>query len=168
MEQVALANKPTGGNCPFSVVSEFNMKILTWNCRGLARTSFIRVMKQLIKMHNPSIVALLETRTVAEHATKIVKKLGYTSSIVVDPYGFSGDMCLLWNEDEVEIQSTSQSRWSVHGVVTAKFRKPWILSSIYASTNKANKKRVWDEMNGIAGIQNAKWMVMGDLNTIST
>lgn len=77
-------------------------------------------------------------------------------------------MCLLWNEEDVDIQATSQSRWSVHAVVTAKFQKPWILSSIYASTNKVNRKRVWGEMNGIAELQNTEWMVMGDLNTITS
>lgn len=75
-------------------------------------------------------------------------------------------MVLLWNEKEVEIQATSQSRWAIHAVVTAIFKRLWILSIIYASTNKANRKRVWNEMHGICGIQNAEWMEMGDLNTI--
>lgn len=59
-----------------------------------------------------------------------MKKLGFNKSITVEPCGFSGGMCLLWNEEEVEIQATSQSMWSVHAVVTAKLQNPWILSSI--------------------------------------
>lgn len=74
----------------------------------------------------------------------------------------------MWNEEGVEIKATSNSKWVVHAVVTAKLQKPWILSSIYASTNKVNRKRVWDEMAGIDEIQNADWMVMGDLNTIAS
>lgn len=46
-------------------------------------------MKQLVKKHKPHIVAFLETRTIKEHAIEIVKKIGFTSSIVVDPAGFS-------------------------------------------------------------------------------
>ncbi|KAI3889503.1 hypothetical protein MKX03_023617, partial [Papaver bracteatum] len=75
----------------------------------IARHSFNRVMEQLVKKHKPHIVALLETRTIREHAIEIVKNLGFTSSIVVDPAGFSGGMVLLWNEEEVDIQATSQS-----------------------------------------------------------
>ncbi|KAI3931414.1 hypothetical protein MKX01_040331, partial [Papaver californicum] len=81
---------------------------------GLARPSFRRVMKQLVKKHSPSIVALLETRTIAEHATELVKKSVFTSSLILDPCGFSGGMRLLWNEDKVDVQETSQSRWAFH------------------------------------------------------
>ncbi|XP_026385175.1 uncharacterized protein LOC113280813 [Papaver somniferum] len=57
--------------------------------RGLARPSFIRVMKKLIKRHNPTIVVLLETRVLEKHVSEIVSKLGFTDSIIVDPHGFS-------------------------------------------------------------------------------
>lgn len=49
-----------------------------------------------------------------------------------------------------------------------KVQKSWILSPIYASTNKLCRKRVWEEVNGIGGMKNADWMVMGDLNTIGS
>ncbi|XP_026447410.1 uncharacterized protein LOC113347933 [Papaver somniferum] len=69
MEELVRANECAADNNHFSLFSDFSMKILTWNCRGLARPSFRRVMKQLIKKHKPSVVALLETRTITEHAT---------------------------------------------------------------------------------------------------
>ncbi|XP_026429125.1 uncharacterized protein LOC113325114 [Papaver somniferum] len=77
-------------------------------------------------------------------------------------------MVMLWNEEEVNIQTTSQSRWPIHAVVTAKFHRPWIMSTIYASTNKVCRKRLWDEVNGVGGIQDTERMVMGDLNTIGS
>lgn len=125
-EALSMANKRTvnidyPGSCAHSVVSELDMKVLMWNCRDLARPSFTRVMKSLIKKHKPSIVALLETRTIAEVASRFVQKLGYKNSIIVDPQGLSGGLILLWNEDEVDVQATSQTRWSIHVVVTSKF-----------------------------------------------
>ncbi|XP_026390894.1 uncharacterized protein LOC113286516 [Papaver somniferum] len=131
-----------------------------WKCRGLARPSFKKSHEaNIIKKHRPSIVALLETKTIAEHATEIVKRLVFFKSIIVEPVGFSGGVCILWNE--IDIQATSQSRWSVHAVVTANFQE-------YASTNKSCRKRVWDEMNGVAEIPNSEWLVMGDLSTIGS
>ncbi|XP_026422703.1 uncharacterized protein LOC113318700 isoform X1 [Papaver somniferum] len=123
-------------------------------------------MKKLIKRHKPTIVALLETRVLASHAAGIVGRLGFSKSIVIDPEGFSGGMCLLWDPEEVDIQDTKESRWVIHAVVTAKFKSPWILSSIYGSTNKVTRKRIWDELEAIAEFGKTGHMVMGDLNTI--
>lgn len=97
-----------------------------------------------------------------------MRRLGYNSSMIVDPAGYSRGMVMLWSEEEVDIQATSQSRWPIHAVVTAKFQRPWIMSTIYASTNKVCRKRVWDEVNGVGGIQDTERMVMGDLNTIGS
>lgn len=36
----------------------------------------------------------------------------------------------------------------------------------YGSTNKANRKRVWSELQAVYDIPNSEWMVTGDLNTI--
>lgn len=81
----------------------------------------MRVMKMLIKRHNPSIVALLETRVSEDSVVEIVSKLGFSHSIIVDPHGYSGGLVLLWNDSEIDIQATKKSRWAIHVVVTAKF-----------------------------------------------
>lgn len=126
------------------------------------------MLKKLIKRHKPNIAALLETRVLASHAVGIVRQLCFEESILVDPEGFSGGMCLLWNPDEVDIQATRRSRWDVHAVVTANSKSPWILSTIYGCTNKGNMKRVWNELQAVSDIPNSEWMVMGDLNVIGS
>ncbi|XP_026377774.1 uncharacterized protein LOC113272084 [Papaver somniferum] len=79
-------------------------------------------------------------------------------------------MCILWDPEEVDIQATRdiESRWVVHVVVTTKLKSPWILSSIYGSTNKVNRKRTWEELRAISDLGQAGHMVMGDLNTIGS
>ncbi|XP_026384711.1 uncharacterized protein LOC113280278 [Papaver somniferum] len=67
---------------------------------------------------------------------------------------------------EVDIQATRKSRWAIRAVVTSKFQHPWILSSVYGSTNKVCRKRIWNEL-AISEIPNADWLVLGDLNTIA-
>ncbi|XP_026395092.1 uncharacterized protein LOC113289878 isoform X4 [Papaver somniferum] len=151
-----------------NVFKNLSMKILVWNYRGAARPSFTRVMRKLIKRHKPNIVALLETRVLASHAVGIVRHLGYEESILVDPEGFSGGICLLWNPEEVDIQATKRTRWALHAVVSVKSKSPWILSTIYRSTNKSNKRTVWNELQTVSDISNSDWMVMGDLNVIGS
>lgn len=68
------------------------------------------VMKKLIKRHNPFIVALMETRVLEDNVSEIVSKLGFSHSIFVDPQEFLGGLCLLWNDNEIDIQATRKSR----------------------------------------------------------
>lgn len=97
------------------------MKIMSWNCRGLAKPSFVRVMKKLIKRHKPSIISLLETKVLEDIVAESVSKLGLSHSIIVDPWVYSSGLCLIWNENEFDIQATKKSRWEIHHVVAAKF-----------------------------------------------
>ncbi|XP_026403839.1 uncharacterized protein LOC113299110 isoform X2 [Papaver somniferum] len=123
-------------------------------------------MKKLIKRHKPTTVALLETRVLDTHAAGIVRQLGFMESVVIDLEGLSGGMYLLWDPNEVDIEATKLSRWVIHTVFTAKFKSPWILSSIYGSTNKVTRKSIWEEIGAIVEVNQACHMVMGDLNTI--
>lgn len=62
------AIKYGSGSCDGSSLADFSMKMIMWNCKWMDRPSFNRVMKHIIKKHNPQIMAMLETRTISEHA----------------------------------------------------------------------------------------------------
>jgi exonuclease III len=38
------------------------MKLLSWNCRGLARPAAVRTLRRLIKDHSPDILFISETK----------------------------------------------------------------------------------------------------------
>jgi exonuclease III len=53
------------------------MKILSWNCRGLANTSTIRSLRSIIKLNHPDIIFLSETKTDPAVASNIMNQLGF-------------------------------------------------------------------------------------------
>lgn len=57
-------------------------KIKFYSMVGMARPSFHKVMKHLIKRHKPQIVVLLETRTIAVHAKELVFTLSRSGKLL--------------------------------------------------------------------------------------
>lgn len=53
----------------------FNMHILAWNARGIARKSFYTHFLQLFQTHKPDIFILTETRTSLALTQTIVRAL---------------------------------------------------------------------------------------------
>ncbi|XP_026419570.1 uncharacterized protein LOC113315516 [Papaver somniferum] len=135
---------------------------MTWNCRGAAKPSFVRVARDLISHYKPTIFVVLETRVGGDQASQIRRRLGYTHSLLVDSQGFS---CGLWNKSEVDIQATSVSRWAIHAVVNVPAAKPWVLSSIYASNNPKMRHQVWNELKTVSDID-CPLGVIGGLNVL--
>lgn len=52
------------------------MKILYWNCGGAGNPHFVRHFKDLLKVHQPHMVVISETRVNRDRADDICKSLG--------------------------------------------------------------------------------------------
>lgn len=75
----------------------YNMSVIFWNARGIARTSFHSNFRHIIQYHNPDIVILAETHTCQRSTAIIVQKLPFDNWHLVDPRGFAGGILILWN-----------------------------------------------------------------------
>lgn len=78
------------------------MKILSWNCCGMAAATTVNELKDLYKRNMPAIVFLLETRVRSHKVNNFKRKLGYKHAFTVDPIGLLGGLCLLWT-NQIEI-----------------------------------------------------------------
>jgi exonuclease III len=53
------------------------MKLIAWNCRGLARASAIRSLRAKVRKHSPDILYLSETKIPPSAAYFILNGLGF-------------------------------------------------------------------------------------------
>lgn len=75
-----------------------SIKLCSWNCRGLGGPSTISQLKEELRIHQPDIVFLYETKKKKGFVQSVCKKLKYQSrSLVVDPSGLSGGLLLCWS-----------------------------------------------------------------------
>ena len=87
------------------------MKVLYWNCRGLGSKGKEEAMKDLIRLAQPDILLIQETKmekdTFLQVSTKFWKKGGRTS---VSSRGASSGIGTLWDDHKYDLVETKQSR----------------------------------------------------------
>ncbi|CAL5362645.1 unnamed protein product [Camellia sinensis] len=66
------------------------MKILLWNCRGTANPHFRLHYFDLIQVHKPHLVVLIETRVQGDRGKRLSENLGFSNVHIVQPAGFAG------------------------------------------------------------------------------
>ena len=66
------------------------MRILVWNCRGAGNEDFLGVIRDLISVHDPVILVLVETRISGDRADEVSRRIGFSSSTRMETQGFSG------------------------------------------------------------------------------
>jgi hypothetical protein len=78
------------------------MKILAWNCRGLALAPTIRVLRAIIRFHRPDLPFLSEAKVPSSHFRFSLHGLGFVDMLEVPPVGSRGGIFLtkmewIWN-----------------------------------------------------------------------
>ncbi|KAL7245395.1 hypothetical protein ACSBR2_000677 [Camellia fascicularis] len=80
------------------------MDMLFWNCRGAGNNKFKRNIKELIKIHKPDILVLMETKVEFQSMGMFFNTLGFTTSAHVDPIGRSRGIWMLCNPNNVNVR----------------------------------------------------------------
>jgi hypothetical protein len=72
------------------------MKTLAWNCRGSARVSTIRSLREKVRKHSHDILFLSETKIAPHDACIILNRLGFFLMPHAPPIGTKGVLLLAW------------------------------------------------------------------------
>lgn len=70
------------------------MNLLFWNCRGLGNPAAICELKHAIKVQNPSLVLLMETKIQGPKVEALRVVFGFPGCLVVDREGLGGGFAL--------------------------------------------------------------------------
>lgn len=71
------------------------MICMVWICQGVASREVLRFLLDMIKMHKPQVLGLLETKVSGAKADSICNKLGFDDWVRVEALGFSGGIWVL-------------------------------------------------------------------------
>lgn len=75
------------------------MNMLIWNCRGALSPTFCNVISDMVRVHSPTIMIIIETKVCGDRAKMIADKL----KIFANSIGFSGGLWVLWDFGQVEV-----------------------------------------------------------------
>lgn len=128
-------------------------KMLCWKFHGTDNAKLMRALKDLIQLHEPSIVLIFGTKISSADADQVVRQLAYSGSYHRKPDGYNGGVWLLLSKQAVQIEvdsySPQQVSASVHfhpetnvpelspldHVDTETSSGPWGSTFFYTSTN---------------------------------
>ena len=125
------------------------MKIISWNCRGLARPQAERAVRALIRRHNPNCVFLMETKVSAEVMESFWRRLGFAQGVAVDAVGLAGGICLFWRT-ELRMVISKVTGSCISGSITEVSNdKVWSFFAIYGPPYVDKKEEFWKQSDHI-------------------
>lgn len=78
-----------------------DLKLISWNCRGLGSTYMVNFLIGLTKTYKPSCVFLAETKCSKTYLERTSRKLGLPNTFTVEAKGRARGRALLWNYDVI-------------------------------------------------------------------
>lgn len=145
------------------------MKIISWNCQGLAKPKAIRALRFLLKETKPDIIFLCEVKTsLSLPISKALSSSLLTNQSFVPPVGIAGGLVLAWNSS-VNIQINLQNSFLINALVHSDSNLPlWQFTGIYCPCHPIGKTSFWNQISDIAAIFDGPWLIMGDFNSIKS
>ncbi|XP_059437358.1 uncharacterized protein LOC132170396 [Corylus avellana] len=142
------------------------MKVLAWNCRGLARSPTIRALRALIRSHRPDLIFLSETKTPSSHFRSSLIGLGFFAWLEVPPVGLQGGLFLSW-KGGVDIEPVRLDKNNISCIVYSDPQySPWLFSGVYAPPNGQRRSEFWHCLESLGNSFGGAWLLLGDFNSI--
>lgn len=139
---------------------------MAWNCRGAGSHPFYIHLMEMLRSHNPDVLALLETRVSSRHARRIVDNSHFTDFLAMEACGFAGGIWLLWDKHlvEVEVEEISMHDQMLNVLIKEDVRGSWVLSVVYASPKPLCREDLWLYIKEMGAIITIPWLLIGDFN----
>ncbi|KAL7177603.1 hypothetical protein ACSBR2_030877 [Camellia fascicularis] len=112
---------------------------------GAGNARFRRNLRELVRLHQPDMMVLMETKVEISSMGMFFNNLGYTASTHVDPIGRSGGIWLLWNPSQLNVRVQNASSQIITATISRQDYPDWVLSAIYASPNIRLRDELWND-----------------------
>ncbi|KAL2902361.1 hypothetical protein RDABS01_027443 [Bienertia sinuspersici] len=140
------------------------ISLMVWNVQGAGSKAFLAALKEIIRVHKPTVIALVETHMDDTCAEQIARQIAFSGHIRVDAEGFSGGIWIYWRSEVVDVHDVVRSRQHITMQIQRNGEDPWFFSAIYASPNPIKRKDLWDHLKSFAASNNIPWVLGGDFN----
>ncbi|XP_025617033.1 uncharacterized protein [Arachis hypogaea] len=135
-----------------------------WNCRGASAKSFPYLIRDLRREFDANFLLLFETHLSGDRGKEVRNKLGFDGCFVEEANGHSGGIWALWVSSIWKVDIFGHNRQFIHLLVSSKTSTTWLLTAIYGSPQKVNRKLLWNNLRNLAENINAPWCLIGDFN----
>jgi exonuclease III len=143
-----------------------SMKVMAWNCRGLACAPTVRTLRALIRLHRPDVLFLSETKVISNRFWNVLFHLGFSTWLEVPPDGLSGGLFVTWKQGLV-LQPIRIDQNQISCLVTSHPAPcSWMISCVYAPHTSTSRSIFWSELAQLGNSFGGAWLLLGDFNAI--
>ena len=148
----------------YPIFQNFNMsiKILIWNVQGVGNK--VPMVKEVIRVNNPTMVVLVETHLSGEQADTVCDRIGFSGKLRVDAQGFSGGIWMFWKAEEIMVTSFGSHSQHITVEIKKVGEEPWLFSAVYASPDSSLRRDLWRELERVKQTYDGPWLAAGDFN----
>eukprot|EP00253_Pinus_taeda_P011111 PITA_11111 len=146
------------------------MKLTSWNLRGLNSPGKLRIIKNMIKMEQPQICCLQETKCNSSTLGNILLRAWLGSQLVaVDASGASGGLAIAWNAQALTLSDFHAS----HHIIQTTFHIIGTnihghLTNVYFPQEAGNKITLLNTIEALNFNRiHPLWIIGGDFNMIT-
>lgn len=143
------------------------MKLLSWNCQGLANTATVKTIKNWCWRYRPDFVFVMESMITREKLDKIRLSCGFDYGFCVSNVGNSGGLGFWWNGYDVTLLSYSNHHIMVE-VAEPNGVDRWHACGIYGWAERSQKYKTWDLMQSFRNAARGPCLCFGDFQEIAS
>lgn len=138
------------------------MNLVGWNYRGLGQPRTVRVLKEMVKSHQPRILFLSETLVEGNKIETLASKIGYENFFSVDRQGRSGGLAVFWrNNVRCFVVDYSQNHIDIN--VKESHSVMWRLTCFYGFPERERRQASWDFLRALASRSQLSWLIFGGI-----
>ncbi|KAL8140943.1 hypothetical protein V2J09_006964 [Rumex salicifolius] len=126
------------------------------------QTSF-PALCDLIRVHDPRVIALVETRISGEHASEVCNAIGFDGCIRMEASSFAGGIWLLWQTAEVYVLPLSLHPQHLTIEIKHRGEESWFFLQ-YMAARPRRLDFSFGEYWRISLSNNRPWLLAGDFN----
>ncbi|XP_050238444.1 uncharacterized protein LOC126687935 [Mercurialis annua] len=141
------------------------MSILSWNCRGLGNPRTVRVLMDLVQVHKPVLVFLMETMINEAKVYKVCQKIGFEGSCIVSGSGHGGGLALFWKHKNW-VTILDSNRNFIDASIEIPLLPPWRFTGFYGFPERNRRQASWDLLRSLHRPMTIPWCCGGDFNDI--
>ena len=142
------------------------MSLLSWNCRGFGNHQTVNTLKTVIRLEDPNLVFLIETKSDEEWVKIVRNQCGFKDSFVVPSEGLKGGLALFWKPN-IKVDVLNSSLSFIDALIKGGDRIGcWHLTGFYDHPETSQKVESWHLLNSLRDVSQLSCLVIGDFNEI--
>ena len=111
------------------------------------KPSFQKHVGELVRIHNPVMMVILETRVGGDRAKGIIDRLPFDGSVHTDTVGYAGGFWMLWDSERVDVNLLANTEQEIHATVKVRnANSSWVFTTVYVSPRTDERHILWNNL----------------------